>query len=47
MTFLVSDGLYFVEGPVSLVLKERMPAAVFAAIVPLMQTVVAASLSQK
>ena len=47
MTFLVSDGLYFVEGPVSLVLKERMPAAVFAAIVPLMQSVVAASLSQK
>ncbi len=47
MTFLVSDGLYFVEGPASQVQKERMPAAVLAATLPLLQTVMAATSSQK
>lgn len=47
MTFLVSDGLYFGEGPLAIMQKEPMAAPVISKAVQLLQAVVNTTLENQ
>ena len=46
MTFLVSDGLYFGEGPLSVIQSDPLAGPVFAGAVRLLQLVTAAAIKE-